>query len=201
MKVSICISLYLFLFPLFINAQEKLSDMDKQQIVYRARQTLEEFKQLLNFVASPDIGREEVQILSERAYSRTSANRIFDSEFAHIDNDIDPDKLMPDAGAETLDISSYLADFFEYFEGRKNTETSISFYNIKVSRLMINRDPILMVSFDSIFRGRHRVSNTPYQPTRRIAYLRWKKEEHHWKTFITRIAFQHPPIPFEEANY
>ncbi|MEM7368484.1 MAG: tetratricopeptide repeat protein [Bacteroidota bacterium] len=185
--------------PFLSQAQDNYSIQDKMEITYRAEQTVAELKNLFNFLASPDIGDLEFNMISEMAYSNTGGNQLFANEKAIIENDLDPDKLNPNSNPGDLEVSSYLQNLSTFYEAGDGE--TISFENVKVSKIYEENHPFTMVSFESTFNGRHKVKQKSYRTTRRIAYFRFHKEDDKWKTVISSIVYQEPSMQFEEAKY
>lgn len=193
----LCYLLILVVFPQGALHAQELASTDKIEIIFKAELLVKEFEGLLNIVSNPDLNQTEIRDLITNSYE-SSTNQLFVDGKAIIEDDLDPNQINVDIPKD-LTIDGYLRNLDLLYT--KSDTPSISFGEIKVSKIYENDYQYVKVYFESQFRNRHTQSNTPFPLTRRIAEVRADRIDKQWETQIVSIVFYDPATPIEEADY
>ncbi|MDX2246670.1 MAG: tetratricopeptide repeat protein [Bacteroidia bacterium] len=178
-------------------AESNLTTRDKVEITYKAEAIVKELENLMNVISNSDLYKSEIDDLISFSYGQSN-NKIFYNDKITLEDDIDP--LAVD-GKSSRDISvrQYLGDLNLLYT--KSEAPSITFSEIKVSRVYEAEYVYVRVYFESRFTNEHKTLKTPYKPTRRVAEVRAEQLDKQWETQIASIIFYDDSEPIESADY
>lgn len=176
---------------------QQFSLRDQKEITYQAGLTLNMYKALLNVISYKGLATpSEIQQMIGESYSE-SRNRIFYSENAIIEDDVDPSNQFS-RDKQDKKASQYLRYFDLAYE--KEEEASVEFFDFEPSRLKYSAYPYIRIKFTSHFNGKHKENSAEYQPVERIAELRAVKKNNSWKTYITSIVYAASATPVSDPE-
>ncbi|MDX2285219.1 MAG: tetratricopeptide repeat protein [Bacteroidia bacterium] len=174
-----------------------LTTRDKVEITYRAELLIRELEGLMNLISSDGLGITEINELIANSCA-PSTNQLFASEKSVVEEDISP-SAIDRATTRDVEAGRYLRDLDALYA--KSLDQTISFSAIRTSKVYEQPYPYTQVYFESRFSGSHKTLKAPYQPTRRVAYVRAVQEQNQWKVVIESIVFFRPEKPLEEETY
>ena len=179
-------------------AQNTLSLEDKVEISYQAKVLVSEYQSLLNVLSNKNISLPESRILISNSYQPTGTQIFWDS-LVVIEDNIDPQKTLPQRKASDVKIPDYLNALYFLYE--KSNDNTIKFTDLKTSPVQEANYTFVQVIFESQFQGRHKEVRQPYQKTKRIAEVRAVKIGDNWDTKISSIIFWDPKQEFQDTTY
>ena len=204
-KLYYLVLLYVFT-SLSVSAQKmNISYPEKLEIKKRAELKIEEFEELLNYIADPTRSRGAVDKAILSSYTDGEFfKQVFYNEEVRIEEDITPNiSAKGRVSVSDVTVPTYLNDFKLYYE--KQREKSIFFENLVFSDVLQGDFPYIIVSYDSRFNGVHReLKSQAYLPQKRRATLRaeYDQENDRWQLWIIGVNYaigEAPPsFPSEE---
>lgn len=181
----------------FAFSQDSITRKESIEIRLTAERTLNQFRQLLNFIATPEVGEKEMGDVMYRSHSG-SFNKIFDSSVTVIENDINPNHRSSSYTTD-LDIVKYLKDFDLFY--MKSTGSSVVFSNIRVSNIKKSQKLHLKVYYNSFFPNKSKGNDTQYVINNRVAEMAIKKINSRWVTYISNVRFFNPADTLNDVMY
>ena len=184
-----------------------ISYPEKLEIKKRAELKIEEFEELLNYIADPTRIRGAVDKAILSSYTDGEFfKQVFYNEEVRIEEDITPN-ISANGRVSVSDVTVpvYLNDFKLYYE--KQREKSVFFENLVFSDVLQGDFPFIIVSYDSRFNGAHReLKSQAYLPQKRRATLRadYDQENDRWQLWMIGVNYAigeaPPPFPSEEQT-
>lgn len=168
--------------------QDSLSIKDVQEIRYKSELLIKrELQDLLNNISQSGFDSKETEEIIRNSYGG-SVNKIFDSEKARIENDLNP-KIHSSTLANDIDIVKYLKDFDLFYS--KTDNFSIAFNDISSSQVKKSSFIYVRVYFTSFFNNKYKgvEGETPYTVNNRVADIKIVNADNKWMPYITNIAF------------
>ncbi|MEZ4826609.1 MAG: tetratricopeptide repeat protein [Bacteroidia bacterium] len=178
-------------------ANSALNTRDKVEITYKAEAIVKELENLMNVISNSDLYKSEIDDLIAFSYGESN-NKIFYSDKITVENDIDP-RATDGNATQDVSVRQYLGDLNLLYT--KSEDPSISFTNIKVSRVYEAEYTFVRVYFESHFENAHKTLKEPYAHTRRVAEVRAEQKDKQWETQIVSIVFFDEASPIEPADY
>ncbi|MBX2840122.1 MAG: fibronectin type III domain-containing protein [Flammeovirgaceae bacterium] len=184
-----------FIVPCFSVYSQELSESDQKEIKFLSEGFVGEFELLLNLLSDPDLGEYEKKEISENSYNPKSGNQIFKDADVIIEDDIDPNNTDFNK-VKDLKIKRYLNDLELFYE--KKSENSITFSDITLFSVKQDEYVYTEVYFKSKFNSKHRIKNTLYRQTERIATIKAERINSKWKPVIVSVVFYNPALHINE---
>jgi hypothetical protein len=180
------------LFFLFLsqssNAQE-ITDKDSDIVTSKSIEMLQEFKQLLTLLISPDIDEATIKELIANSYAKDDPNAIFFNEKVVFEDDINPNHFDYKTANDFV-LRTYLKNIDLFLV--KDTASSIVFSDIRASNVKLGEFLYVKVFFKSLFKVNNKEIKMPYRTTERVAEIRAEYENDKWKFYIMRVSFVTP---------
>jgi tetratricopeptide (TPR) repeat protein len=164
---------------------QDISPKESEEIRLAAKKKVNNYKDLLNFIADESIGDAEKSAAIEDCYG-ASNTKVFHNAEAIIEDDINP-KNFNSSSFQDLSVEKYLNNLDVLYT--KSSENTIELTVTKVSNVKKADYLYIKVYFESFFGSKHKTINSPYQKTLRVAELKVEKINKKWITNITKIAF------------
>lgn len=188
MRTLLLIFLFGFLRELCAQTNISLSNADKKEIRFLAREAVAtNLLGLFNTLTFEDANASELREAVRDSYL-PSNSQIFYDDATPIEDDITPANTALGRGKE-MRVDTYLSNLSSTAFYLKTPNESIEFSEILVSDVsIVSGHPFVKVFFKSHFKGEH-ISKKPYSPVLRVAEIRAELEGKKWTVYITRIAY------------
>jgi tetratricopeptide (TPR) repeat protein len=174
-----------------ISAQDSIAIKDAREIRYKSELLVKrELQDLLNNISQPGFDSKETEEIIHNSYAG-SGNKIFDSEKARIESDLNP-TIHGSAAASDIDVAKYLRDFDLLYT--KSENFSVAFSDIKTSLVKKSAYMYVKVYFSSFFNNKYKgvEGETAYTLNNRVAEVKIVKAQDRWLPYITSIDFYQP---------
>ncbi|MEZ4774524.1 MAG: tetratricopeptide repeat protein [Bacteroidia bacterium] len=179
------------------SAKSALTTRDKVEITYKAEAIVRELENLMNVISNSDLYKSEIDDLISFSYGESN-NKIFYNDKITVEDDIDP--IAHDSkSSRDVSIRQYLGDLNLLYN--KSEDRSITFSDLKVSRVYEVEYVYVRVYFESEFSNSHKTVKNAYQRTRRVAEVRAEQQGKQWEAQIVSIVFFDEAEPIEPADY
>ncbi len=177
-------------------AQTKLTDKDVQEIQSKAKGTIAELENLMNFITFNSASTTEIQSVIERSYTASSNNHLFFNKKVVLEDDITPNFTKDNT--KDLETEKYLNTLDVYYE--KTPDPSIHFANIQVSNVKKKEYLYVKVLYESRFDGKYKKSGAKYTAKQRVVVIRADKIGYSWETRIIGVTFYDPFKPITSTE-
>ncbi len=181
--------LLFFLFLSQISNAQEITDKDSDIVTSKSIEMLQEFKQLLTLLISPDIDDATIKELIANSYAKDDPNAIFFNEKVIFEDDINPNHYDYKTASDFA-LMTYLKNIDLFLV--KDTAASIVFSDIRASNVKLGEFLYVKIFFKSFFKINHKEIKMPYRTTERVAEIRAEYENDKWKFYIMRVSFVTP---------
>jgi tetratricopeptide (TPR) repeat protein len=180
--------LCMLLFPCALLAQSNITVKDAAEISYKSELLISEFRDLMNVISNKETNLKETKDIIYNSHSGTK-NKIFYNSNILVEDDLNPAQSASSTPKE-ITIEKYLNDLDLLYE--KSDTFSISFENIRVSKIKQADYLYIKVYFNSLFKNKSIAANTSYPVGHRMAEIRIDKDKNKWMMQIMRLGFYKP---------
>ena len=191
MKNSYRIVLFFVFFGNGLAKAQTLTPKDRKEMAYLSRklvgETLKDFLNAFTFAELSELERSEISLNSYLPNS----NQIFLNEDVIIEDNSDP-KQIDSKTTRDVPVSRYLTNLDLFYE--KSDTNSIEFRRVVVLTIAQNESPFATVGFQCVFKNAHKTTRQKYQPTERVAEIRFEKRENKWVGFVAGLRFVRPVV-------
>ncbi|MCU0354992.1 MAG: PorT family protein [Cytophagales bacterium] len=174
---------------------QKLTTRDVEEIQTKAKSTLLEYENLLNYISFEDGTEKEIQNAIERSYM-PSTNQIFINKKVIVEDDVFPG--FNKDNTQDLDIEKYLNKLAVYYT--KTTDASIRFSSIQISNVKKKDFYYVKVLFESQFGSTYRETNAKYPSRQRLAVITAEQNAGKWITRIAGVTYYDPFKPIDSKE-
>ncbi|MDZ7898326.1 MAG: hypothetical protein U5N85_09940 [Arcicella sp.] len=178
-------------FFLLTNVKAQVSNKDKEEIRALARKKIQKsLPELMNTLNLDDVGEAERKNVMLNSYL-PSTDQLFFNDGVIVEDDLNPDRNPTDKPTDA-NIGKYFNNYDLFYQKSANATFEVS--NVVVAEVKENNGQIyVQVFYRSIFKGKHKKKQTPYQAQERVAEFKAEKIDKKWEVLITRIAYHTPP--------
>jgi len=168
----------------------QLSERDIRIINEAARKRLDLYSKTLNLLTD----RENTEYDKKEMIAKLflpGDEQVFESDLVLVDDDVDPNHVNADNVVQP-NLHEYLEIFDLGYAKVSNTNT-ITFTPLLVQVPKQTGEKIFVkLYFRSIFKGRHKTIQKPYQPTERVMEMRAERVGNNWQVRVVRLGFTRP---------
>jgi tetratricopeptide (TPR) repeat protein len=190
-RQTACLFLLIFLYPCAMLAQRSISNItvkEAAEISYKSELLVNELRDLMNVISNKGTNLKETKDLIYNSHSGAK-NKIFYNATILVEDDLNPVQGASATPKETT-IEKYLNDLDILYQ--KSDTFSISFENIRVSKIKQADYLYIKVYFNSIFKNKFVATDIPYPVNNRLAEIRIDKNDSKWMMQIMRLGFYKP---------
>ncbi len=165
----------------------ELNERDVRLISIAARKRLELFNQLLNELSSRDNTEFDKKALISKSYL-PGDSQIFRDDLVLVDDDVNPAFTKAGNAAQPT-IDEYLK-IFDLGYAKVTTTNTIDFKPLQIRPpVQTGRGVFVKVFFISMFKGRHRTIQQPYQTIERVMEMQAERAGNDWQVRVVRLGF------------
>ena len=168
----------------------ELNERDIRLIKIAARKRMELFNQTLNQLSDRDNTELDKKELIDGLFLPGNG-QVFENDLVLVDDDINPNHIKADDASQP-NIDEYLK-IFDLDYAKVTTTNTIVFTPLLIQSPLQNGKSIFVkLFFKSLFKGRHKMIQQPYQSTERVMEMRAERAGNDWQVRVVRLGFVRP---------
>lgn len=168
----------------------ELNERDIRIIKTAARKRLELYSQTLNELTNRDNTEDDKKDMIAKLFL-PGDDQVFESDLVLVDDDVDPSHVNADNPVQP-NLHEYL-EIFDLGYAKVSTTNTITFTPLLIQVPQQTGEKIFVkLYFRSVFKGRHKTIQKPYQPTDRVMEMRAERVGNDWQVRVVRLGFVRP---------